>query len=383
MSPRGRSVGRRGGGPAAVRVLRSVSRPLLAALALLRWIFCRIWTRTTAAVRAGAAGRQRDGSGSPERGERLRSHHRRAFECISAALRIDEDEGGDKLQAVGWYQQGISELEKGVSIQVSGQKHERDRRLQDKMAANLKAARDRLQSLSRFHRESVCGGSVSLCHTGDDGDDGGDDGDTCVQVGEGEKLVRALFSVARELQPSIIFIDEVDSLLCERRQGEHDASRRLKTEFLVQFDGVQSGGADRVLVMGATNRPQELDGAVLRRFAKRVYVPLPAEQTRLELLDNLLQKHGGPLTPRELSRLARMTEGYSGSDLASLAKDAALGPIRELDPEQVKKVEVSQVRAIGFCDFVDSLKKIRSSVGPQTLDLYVRWNRDFGDSTAV
>lgn len=205
---------------------------------------------------------------------------------------------------------------------------------------------------------------------------------TSKYVGEGEKLVRALFSVARELQPSIIFIDEVDSLLCERREGEHDASRRLKTEFLVQFDGVQSGGADRVLVMGATNRPQELDEAVLRRFAKRVFVDLPDQQTRFKLLNNLLLKHGSSLTERELSHLARMTDGYSGSDLTSLAKDAALGPIRELHPEQVKNVEVSQVRNISFHDFMDSLQKIRSSIGPQTLDLYIRWNRDFGDTSA-
>ncbi|KAG9483967.1 hypothetical protein GDO78_009726 [Eleutherodactylus coqui] len=151
---------------------------------------------------------------------------------------------------------------------------------------------------------------------------------TSKYVGEGEKLVRALFSVARELQPSIIFIDEIDSLLCERREGEHDASRRLKTEFLIEFDGVQSGGDDRVLVMGATNRPQELDEAVLRRFTKRVYVSLPNEETRLLLLQNLLSKQGSPLTQKELAQLGRLTEGYSGSDITALAKDAALGPIR-------------------------------------------------------
>ncbi|XP_072712636.1 spastin isoform X9 [Ciconia boyciana] len=129
---------------------------------------------------------------------------------------------------------------------------------------------------------------------------------TSKYVGEGEKLVRALFAVARELQPSIIFIDEVDSLLCERREGEHDASRRLKTEFLIEFDGVQSSGEDRILVMGATNRPQELDDAVLRRFTKRVYVSLPNEETRLILLRNLLSKQGSPLTQKELAQLARI-----------------------------------------------------------------------------
>ncbi|OCT79888.1 spastin isoform X1 [Xenopus laevis] len=204
---------------------------------------------------------------------------------------------------------------------------------------------------------------------------------TSKYVGEGEKLVRALFSVARELQPSIIFIDEVDSLLCERREGEHDASRRLKTEFLIEFDGVQSGGDDRVLVMGATNRPQELDDAVLRRFTKRVYVSLPNEETRLVLLRNLLSKQGNPLNEKELTQLSRLTEGYSGSDITALAKDAALGPIRELKPEQVKNMAASEMRNIKYSDFLGSLKKIKCSVSPSTLESYIRWNKEFGDTT--
>ncbi|KAM6459565.1 spastin isoform X3 [Python bivittatus] len=204
---------------------------------------------------------------------------------------------------------------------------------------------------------------------------------TSKYVGEGEKLVRALFAVARELQPSIIFIDEVDSLLCERREGEHDASRRLKTEFLIEFDGVQSSGEDRILVMGATNRPQELDDAVLRRFTKRVYVSLPSEETRLLLLKNLLSKQGNPLTQKELAQLARMTDGYSGSDLTALAKDAALGPIRELKPEQVKNMSASEMRNIRLSDFNESLKKIKCSLSPQTLEAYSRWNKAFGDTT--
>ncbi|KAG1650909.1 Spastin [Nymphon striatum] len=202
---------------------------------------------------------------------------------------------------------------------------------------------------------------------------------TSKYVGEGEKLVRAMFSVARELQPSIVFMDEIDSLLTERKENEHEASRRLKTEFLLEFDGVRSGAEDRILVMGATNRPQDLDDAVLRRFTKRVYVGLPDQETRTYLLKQLLSKHNSPLSPDKLNQLAKLTEGYSGSDLTALAKDAALGPIRELDSEQVKNMDPKKMRNINLNDFIDSLKKIRRSVSHQTLHVYDQWNKDYGD----
>ncbi|XP_077528723.1 spastin isoform X2 [Haemaphysalis longicornis] len=204
---------------------------------------------------------------------------------------------------------------------------------------------------------------------------------TSKYVGEGEKLVRALFAVARELQPSIIFIDEVDSLLSERKDNEHEATRRLKTEFLVEFDGLHSGSEERVLVMGATNRPQELDDAALRRFTKRVYVTLPDENTRVVLLEKLLKKQNSPLSLDKLKYLARLTSGYSGSDLTALAKDAALGPIRELNPEQVRCVDPKKMRNITVEDFITSLKKVRCSVTSQSLEFYARWNQEFGDIT--
>lgn len=198
-------------------------------------------------------------------------------------------------------------------------------------------------------------------------------------VGEGEKLVRALFSIARELQPSVIFIDEVDSLLSERKDNEHEASRRLKTEFLVEFDGLPCNPEERVLVMAATNRPQELDEAALRRFTKRVYVTLPNIQTRIILLQRLLAKHNDPLTSEELNEMAVLTEGYSGSDLTGLAKDAALGPIRELNPDQVKELDLNSVRNITMQDFRDSLRRIRRSVSPASLTTYEKWNLEYGD----
>ncbi|KAF9125871.1 hypothetical protein BGW39_007090 [Mortierella sp. 14UC] len=196
-------------------------------------------------------------------------------------------------------------------------------------------------------------------------------------VGESEKLVRTLFAIALELQPSVIFIDEVDSILTERSESEHEASRRLKTEFLLQFDGAGSNPADRVLVMGATNRPQELDEAARRRFVKRIYIPLPEAETRRNLLTKLLSGQDYRLTSGEMQTLVRQTEGYSGSDLTALAQDAALGPLRSLG-ETLLDTPADQVRPIQYQDFVQALQTIRPSVSPQSLMAFEEWNREYG-----
>ncbi|KAG0304824.1 hypothetical protein BGZ98_004969 [Dissophora globulifera] len=196
-------------------------------------------------------------------------------------------------------------------------------------------------------------------------------------VGESEKLVRTLFAIARELQPSVIFIDEIDSILTERSENEHEASRRLKTEFLLQFDGAGSNSDDRVLVMGATNRPQELDEAARRRFVKRIYIPLPEPETRRGLLTKLLSEQDYQISASEMQRLVQQTEGYSGSDLTALAKDAALGPLRSLG-ETLLDTPVDQVRPIQYRDFVQALQTIRPSVSPQSLQAFEEWNREYG-----
>ncbi|KAK7791938.1 hypothetical protein R5R35_002430 [Gryllus longicercus] len=460
-------------------------------------------------------------------------HHRRAFEFISKALKIDEENEGHKELAIELYKKGISELEKGIAVDCMGGRGEvweRAQRLHDKMKTNLAMAKDRLNFLALGRKLStpgrrapgaainksqtlprIMGSRSQSVGAGGSGSprptkpvstppaikrqlsgpssspvrrpSGGSavkgvpsrktpllrgvdpklaqvildeilEGGASVQwediagqdvakqalqemvilpslrpelftglrtparglllfgppgngktllaravatecsatffsisaasltskfVGEGEKLVRALFAVARELQPSIVFIDEVDSLLLERRESEHEASRRLKTEFLVEFDGLPSNGEERVLVMAATNRPQELDEAALRRFTKRIYVGLPDAETRILLLRRLLSRHGSPLAQDELCQLALLTKGYSGSDLTALAKDAALGPIRELNPEQVRCLDPNKVRNINFQDFLDSLKRIRHSVSPNNLATYEKWNLEYGD----
>jgi len=197
-------------------------------------------------------------------------------------------------------------------------------------------------------------------------------------LGDSEKLVRALFAMARYLQPAVIFIDEIDSLLSERSNNEHEASRRLKTEFLVQFDGAATTNDDKIIVMGATNRPQDLDEAARRRLVKRIYVPLPSEQNRVDLISNLLSKEVNvKLTKRQLEKLATLTEGYSCSDLTSLCKDAALEPIRELGME-IRDISTQELRPLVLDDFKKALQHVRPSVSKDSIAAFEKWNKEFG-----
>jgi len=198
-------------------------------------------------------------------------------------------------------------------------------------------------------------------------------------LGEGEKMVKALFSVARHVQPSIIFIDEIDALLSERRSGEHEGVRRIKTEFLLQFEGMTTGQQERVVVVAATNRPQELDDAALRRFTKRVYVRMPDEETRRQLVTQLLAKHGSPLTSKEIARVVGMTEGFTCSDLTSLARDAALAPVREISTAKLATIHPQDIRNIQLQDFVKSSERVRKSLSTECLNSFEKWNTAFGD----
>ncbi|XP_058093240.1 ATPase family AAA domain-containing protein FIGL1 isoform X2 [Magnolia sinica] len=149
-------------------------------------------------------------------------------------------------------------------------------------------------------------------------------------IGEGEKLVRALFGVASCRQPAVIFVDEIDSLLSQRKsEGEHESSRRLKTQFLIEMEGFDSGN-EQILLIGATNRPQELDEAARRRLTKRLYIPLPSSEARAWIIRNLLEKDGlFKLSEDDTVTICRLTAGYSGSDMKNLVKDASMGPLRE------------------------------------------------------
>lgn len=196
--------------------------------------------------------------------------------------------------------------------------------------------------------------------------------------GEGEKLVRTLFDVARAMQPSIIFMDEIDSILSERSSGEHDAGRRLKTEFLVQFDGVRSQQSkNSVVVIGATNRPWDLDEALRRRLQKRVYIPLPDSEGRRALLMHLLDGQPSRLSASDLERLVSATGGYSGSDLSALCREAAMAPLREWGPA-VAHIPADRVRPLNLQDFTAAVASSKPSVGVDQLRKFETWTHEFG-----
>ncbi|XP_073140134.1 uncharacterized protein [Henckelia pumila] len=198
-------------------------------------------------------------------------------------------------------------------------------------------------------------------------------------VGEGEKLVRTLFLVAISRQPSVIFIDEIDSIMSTRTANENEASRRLKSEFLIQFDGVTSSSDDLVTVIGATNKPQELDDAVLRRLVKRIYIPLPDAAARRVLLKHKLKGNAFSMPERDLERLVTDTDGYSGSDLQALCEEAAMMPIRELGSD-ILTVQANQVRRLRYGDFQKAMSVIRPSLQKKKWEELEQWNREFGSN---
>merc|ERR1712045_260274 len=132
-------------------------------------------------------------------------------------------------------------------------------------------------------------------------------------LGESEKLVKNLFEVAREKKPSIIFIDEVDSLCSSRSDNESESARRIKTEILVQMQGVGNDN-DGILVLGATNIPWVLDAAIRRRFEKRIYIPLPEPHARTEMFKLNMGQTPNQITEEEYRYLGQNTTHFKQAE---------------------------------------------------------------------
>lgn len=216
--------------------------------------------------------------------------------------------------------------------------------------------------------------------------------------GESERLVRCLFDLARLHGPSIVFIDEVDSLCSQRgQQGEHEASRRTKTELLVQVDGCHVSGDNkdsdeekpkRVMVLAATNFPWDIDEAMRRRLEKRIYIPLPTEDDRVELLKiNLRDVVLGPGV--DLVKVSQQLDGYSGDDITNICRDAAMNGMRRITAgktptelmamrEQAGGQQDMSKEPITLTDFQVAMKRINPSVAPADIKRHEVWRNEFG-----
>ncbi|XP_019181839.1 PREDICTED: protein SUPPRESSOR OF K(+) TRANSPORT GROWTH DEFECT 1-like [Ipomoea nil] len=228
-------------------------------------------------------------------------------------------------------------------------------------------------------------------------------------MGESEKLVSNLFQMARESAPSIIFIDEIDSLCGQRGEGnESEASRRIKTELLVQMQGVGNND-EKVLVLAATNTPYALDQAIRRRFDKRIYIPLPDLRARQHMFKVHLGDTPHNLTESDFEQLAIRTEGFSGSDISVCVNEVLFEPVRKTQdaeffiktpdglwvpcgPRQPGAIQTNmqELAAKGLAskvtpppitrrDFDKVLAKQKPTVSKSDLEVHERFTREFGE----
>ncbi|MGB1811658.1 MAG: AAA family ATPase [Candidatus Kariarchaeum pelagius] len=196
-------------------------------------------------------------------------------------------------------------------------------------------------------------------------------------LGESEKLVKRLYELAKEKQPSIIFIDEVDSLTQSRSENENDAMRRVKTQLLSSMEGISSNKDDRVVTIGATNVPWEIDSAFRRRFQRRIYVPLPDEKARKIIFE--INSRGIDLDKSiDFKKLSKITNDYTGSDIANICREAIMAPIRELDSTNMIDDSSIKAREVTHNDYTNALKNVSKSVSKQELIKFIEWDKEFG-----
>ncbi|MCS6767898.1 MAG: AAA family ATPase [Candidatus Nitrosocaldus sp.] len=200
-------------------------------------------------------------------------------------------------------------------------------------------------------------------------------------LGEAEKNVAKLFSMARRLVskenvPVILFIDEVDSLL-GTRSNEIGGEVRVKNQFLTEMDGVTSkSGRSPIYVIGATNKPWSLDWPFLRRFQKRIYVGLPDYNARLQMFRSYTAQLNIDPSMR-LEDLAKITEGYSASDIRDICQGVQLKVVNELFESGKAFDGDAKTRSIGMNDFKEILKNRKPSVSQEMVKAYLRWTEQF------
>eukprot|EP01080_Neovahlkampfia_damariscottae_P011276 gene11276-4089_t len=204
--------------------------------------------------------------------------------------------------------------------------------------------------------------------------------------GESEKIIRNLFEIAKENSPSIIFIDEIDSICSDRTMDSKHHVNNIKSELLIQMQGIDD--CPGVVVVGATNIPWVIDSGFVRRFQRRIYIPLPNETERKDIFELNLNKFSHSISENELIKLAKFTDGYSGSDISVIVKNSKLKSIREylflLDDknefEEKLKLNSSNEKhsvCITFNDVIETIKIIKPSISSHQRKLLEEFSKRF------
>jgi SpoVK/Ycf46/Vps4 family AAA+-type ATPase len=199
--------------------------------------------------------------------------------------------------------------------------------------------------------------------------------------GESTKIISALFTKAREMQPSLVFMDEIDSMAPSRDSGIDESSRRVLGQMLGEMDGFESRREDKVLFMGATNKPWDIDEALLSRFQRKIYVPLPDPVSRKVIFEIHLK--GADLSKVSIDKLVADSAGYSGRDIASLCQEAISLMIREKNPDldklSAKQLEEYALSTRGLSpeDFAKAFEKVKPGSTVDELDKYDNWGKEF------
>ncbi|XP_030377708.1 ATPase family AAA domain-containing protein 1-B [Scaptodrosophila lebanonensis] len=187
--------------------------------------------------------------------------------------------------------------------------------------------------------------------------------------GESQKLAKAVFTLAQKMQPCIIFIDEIDSFLRARGNSDHEATAMMKTQFMMLWDGLRTATNSTIIVLGATNRPQDIDMAILRRMPLQLHIGAPNKAERLDIL-RLILKREKVNSSVDLRHLAKSTDGFSGSDLRELCRSAMVSHMKHVMDEQIGAGDAKQILPFKFdaCDlslnvedFEKSLAKLKKS----------------------
>lgn len=197
--------------------------------------------------------------------------------------------------------------------------------------------------------------------------------------GESEKIVSRLFSEAQEKQPSIIFIDEIDSIILSRNRDINEGTRRVIGELLTEIDGFSTDN-NKVIIIAATNRPWDLDEALLSRFHKEIYIPLPDEKSREKIFE--LNLEGAELDGVTEEALSRKSDGFSGREISSICREAIMNMVREMNeglhdinPKMLERYSLKE-RPLKKSDFQKAMSNTKKVANSETIKKYEEWNKD-------